>query len=136
MAYPIAGLVKEYRPAGFPGEGPIIPHGLSVMVNAPAAFRFTAPAWPERHARAAELLGVDTRGMSSREAAGALADELAAIMRDLELPSGLAAMGYTLDDLPALVAGARKQQRLLVNSPRPVNDEQLAELFRASMHWS
>ena len=135
MAYPIAGLVKHYRPAGFPGDGPIIPHGLSVIVNAPAAFRFTAPAWPERHARAAELLGVDTSGMSSREAAGALADELVAIMRDLELPGGLADMGYTLDDLPDLVAGARKQQRLLVNSPRSVNDEQLADLFRASMHW-
>jgi hydroxyacid-oxoacid transhydrogenase len=136
MAYPVAGLVRDYRPAGFPGDEPIIPHGLSVIVNAPAAFRFTAPAWPERHARAAELLGVDTRGMSVRAAALAVADELTALMRDLELPSGLAALGYGEDDLPALVAGTRKQQRLLVNAPRTPDDGQLAELFRAAMqNW-
>ncbi len=133
MAYPVAGLVKTYRPPGFPGEEPIIPHGLSVIVNAPAAFRFTAPAWPERHAHAATLLGVDTRAMTPREAADALADELVTLMRDLELPNGLAALGYSAADLPALVAGARKQERLLVNAPRAPNDTQLAELFRAAM---
>lgn len=133
MAYPVAGMVKRYRPAGFPGNEPIIPHGLSVIVNAPAVFRFTAPAWPERHAHAAALLGVDTRNMATREAAGALADELVTLMRDLELPNGLAALGYDEEDLPALVAGTRKQQRLLVNAPRMPDDSQLTEIFRAAM---
>jgi hydroxyacid-oxoacid transhydrogenase len=134
MAYPVAGLVKQYHPPDFPGTEPIIPHGLSVIVNAPAAFRFTAPAWPERHARAAELLGVDTGAMTTAEAAGALADALVALMQDLRLPNGLAALGYTEADLPDLVAGARKQERLLVNAPRTPDETELTELFRAAMH--
>ena len=55
-AYPIAGLEHEYRPPGYPDDHPFVPHGHSVIVTAPAAFRFTYEAAPERHHRVAELL--------------------------------------------------------------------------------
>lgn len=135
MAYPVAGMVKRYRPPDFPSEEPIIPHGLSVIVNAPAAFRYTAPAWPERHAAAAAMLGVDTRDMNPREAADALADGLIALMRDLSLPRGLGELGYGLEDIPRLVEGTRKQERLLVNAPRTPSDQDLGELFEEAMSY-
>ncbi len=50
-AYPIAGLKHEYSPPGYPGDHPFVPHGHSVIVTAPAAFRFTYEADPERHHR-------------------------------------------------------------------------------------
>ncbi len=55
-AYPIAGMVKDYRPAGYPQEEAMVPHGQAVSLTAPEAFRFSFDSAPERHLRAAELM--------------------------------------------------------------------------------
>jgi alcohol dehydrogenase class IV len=130
-AYPIAGMVREYRPPDYPQAEPIVPHGLSVVLTAPAAFRFTYPAQPERHLEAARLLGGDPSLGSE-----ALPQAIVALCRDVGIPNGLAAIGYREADIPDLVAGAIKQQRLLVVSPRQVGEADLAEIFRQSMiNW-
>jgi hydroxyacid-oxoacid transhydrogenase len=127
-AYPIAGLRPSYRPAGYPDDHPFVPHGQSVIVTAPAAFRFTYEAAPERHHRVAELL-------AGAPAAGpeALPDALRALMRDVGAPAGLAAFGYGEDDVPALVEGALRQQRLLAVAPREPDADDLAAILRASL---
>src|SRR6185312_2892570 len=56
-AYPIAGQVRDFHPAGYPEEESLVPHGMAVVLTAPEAFRFTFEAGPDRHVRAAELLG-------------------------------------------------------------------------------
>ena len=61
-AYPIAGRVRDYRPPDYPQDEPLIPHGMAVSLTAPAVFRMTFPASPERHLRAARLLGGDGDG--------------------------------------------------------------------------
>ncbi|HVW83752.1 MAG TPA: hydroxyacid-oxoacid transhydrogenase, partial [Bryobacteraceae bacterium] len=54
MSYPVAGLVRGYRAKGYEAvDHPLVPHGISVILNAPAVFRFTAQASPERHLKAA-----------------------------------------------------------------------------------
>jgi len=58
-AYPIAGMVKDFRPAGYPQQEPMVPHGMSVSLTAPEAFRFSFPSQPERHLKAAALLAPD-----------------------------------------------------------------------------
>jgi hydroxyacid-oxoacid transhydrogenase len=129
--YPIAGLKHEYRPAGYPDDHPFVPHGQSVIVSAPAAFRFTYAADPEKHHRAAELLtGEPATGED------ALPDALIALMRDVGAPRGVAELGYGEDDIPALVEGALKQQRLLVVAPREAGPDQLAAILRESLeNW-
>src|SRR5262249_10326248 len=60
MSYAVAGQVKDFRPAGYPAsatEEAIVPHGMSVVVNAPATFRAIANTFPERHLQAAAWLG-------------------------------------------------------------------------------
>jgi alcohol dehydrogenase class IV len=126
-AYPIAGLKHEYRPPGYPQDHGFVPHGLSVIVTSPAAFAFTYDAAPERHEHVAALLGAPGTGRD------ALPDALRALMRDVGAPDRISAFGYSEEDVPALVEGARKQQRLLVVAPREPSDEDLAAILRASL---
>ncbi|MEA2249995.1 MAG: hydroxyacid-oxoacid transhydrogenase [Solirubrobacteraceae bacterium] len=132
-AYPIAGLKHTYQPPGYPDDHPFVPHGHSVIVTAPAAFRFTYEAMPERHHHVAELLAgepIENPGPDT------LPDILRQLMRDVDAPRGIAELGYTEDDVPALVEGALKQQRLLVVSPREVTDTDLGHILNASMtNW-
>ena len=54
-------------------------------------------------------------------------------MRDVGAPAGVAELGYGEDDVPALVEGALKQQRLLVVAPRDVTERDLAQILTASL---
>ena len=136
MAYSVAGLVREFRPAGYPQEEAIVPHGMSVIVNAPSVFRFTSSACPERHLDGASWLGADTRAVSASDAGEALARHLIGLMKLTGIPNGIAGVGYHDADIGALCEGAFAQQRLLTNSPRPVDKNDLAGLFRGAMtYW-
>jgi hydroxyacid-oxoacid transhydrogenase len=134
VAYPIAGMVREYRPGGYQDlHEAMVPHGQSVVVTAPATFRFTYPCSPERHLRAAELLGAELRGVTVANGEDVLPETLRAIIRDTGGPSGVAAFGYGEEDIPALVDGTLKQQRILVCCPRPVTAGDLTSIIRESM---
>ena len=131
-AYPIAGRVRDFRPAGYPQEEPIVPHGMAVSLTAPEAFRFTFEAAPERHLRAARLLDPSATG----DGPDVLPGVLSRLMRDIGIPNGLAEVGFGAADVDDLVAGAMKQQRLLATAPRTVREEDLAAVFTGSMeHW-
>ena len=120
---------------GYEKADPMVPHGISVVLNAPAAFRFTGPAAPEAHRRAAEALGADVRGVGLEQAGQALADKLIALMRATHLPNGLSALGYGEGDIPGLVKGAMAQQRLLSIAPCPVGEAELRGLYAGAMRY-
>ncbi|MGZ5403169.1 MAG: hydroxyacid-oxoacid transhydrogenase [Nocardioides sp.] len=131
-AYPIAGRVRGYRPTGYPDHEPIVPHGMAVSMTAPAAFRFTFEASPERHLHAARLLDPEASGAGPDVLPGVIT----ALMRDIGLPNGLAEVGYGDADVDGLVTGSLQQQRLLATAPREVTGDDLAAVFRGSMeHW-
>ncbi|MCW2777459.1 MAG: adhfe, partial [Frankiales bacterium] len=130
-AYPIAGQVKDFRPAGYPAHEPMVPHGMSVSLTAPEAFRFTFPASPERHVRAAELLSPGAaRPDDLREL---LPTVLADLMREIGIPNGIGGVGYGEGDVPELVQGTMKQQRLLATCPLPVTEDDVAGIFTRSL---
>jgi hydroxyacid-oxoacid transhydrogenase len=133
MSYPVSGRVKSYRAPGYPADHPLVPHGFSVILNAPAVFRFTAPATPARHLQAAAALGVDVSRAHTDDAGCLLADRITWFMQRLKTPNGLAALGYTTADIPALVEGTLPQHRVTKLSPRPAGPEELSRLFEQAM---
>jgi len=133
MAYAVAGRVREYRPAGYPDDAPLVPHGFAVAVNAPAVFRRFAATSPARHLEAAALLGADIAGATEADAGERVAAAVAALMRAVDTPNGLAGVGYTAADVPALVDGAAPQRRLLDNAPVAVTAPLLDALFHDAM---
>jgi hydroxyacid-oxoacid transhydrogenase len=136
MSYPVSGLVRDYRPEGYPQDHAIVPHGMSVILNAPSVFRWTAPANPARHLEAARLLGADTRDASDDDAGEILAGAIIDIMKKVGMPNGLAAVGFGPDDVDALVAGTIPQHRVTKLSPRPASEEDLRQLFLGAMtYW-
>jgi hydroxyacid-oxoacid transhydrogenase len=135
MAYAVAGLVRDFRPPGYPANEPLVPHGMAVILNAPSSFHFTAEVSPERHLEGARLLGADTQGAGANDAGEVLSNELIRVMRAVRMPNGLSAVGYTEDDVVALTEGAYPQQRLLQNAPREMSKPVLADLFRRAMRY-
>lgn len=133
LGYPIAGMARDWIPAGFGVEEAMVPHGISTIVTAPACFRFTAPGDPQKHARMAELLGATTTGLSAMDAATLLPQAIIRLMKEIGCPNGLSALGYTEADIPKLVEGGWKQQRLLVGSPRPITKADLHRILEESM---
>lgn len=135
MSYPVSGMARSFHPNGYPVTHTLVPHGVSVILNAPAVFRFTAEAAPERHLKAAEVLGAKTTGVKPEDAGKVLADRITSFMDRLKVPHGLAALGYKDSDIPDLVKGTLPQHRVTKLSPRPFSEEQLAGLFEDAMHF-
>lgn len=133
MSYPISGLVREFMSKGYDDDHPMVPHGLSVIVTAPAVFEFTASACPERHLQAASFLGVDITNKKVEDAGPILGDRLRLIMQDLEVPDGLTSLGYTKDDIPNLVKGTMPQHRLTKLSPKAIDEEVITGILEKSL---
>jgi hydroxyacid-oxoacid transhydrogenase len=133
MSYPVSGLVRDYHAAGYPQDEPLIPHGMSVILNAPAVFRWTAPSDPARHLEMAAALGASVTDARAEDAGDVLAGAIVEIMRATGMPNGLAAVGYTADDVDRLVEGTLPQHRVTKLSPRPVDASALRQLFLDSM---
>jgi hydroxyacid-oxoacid transhydrogenase len=133
-AYPIAGRVHEscpdFRPAGYPDEEAMVPHGMAVSLTAPEAFRWTFASSPERHLHAASLLAP---GHDHGAGPDTLPAVLADLMRDIGIPNGLGEVGYGEDDVDDLVEGAMKQQRLLATAPREVTEQDAAGILARSL---
>jgi len=133
MSYPVSGMVGDYVPEGYPPGKPIIPHGMAVVLNTPAALRFTGPARPDRHLEAARLMGVKTEDASAEKAGEILANAVIELMKKTGMPNGLSAVGYSEKDVDKLVEGTLPQHRVTKLCPRPFTPEDLRELFLDSL---
>ena len=135
IAYPIAGLVKNFSAPDYPKDEPIIPHGLSVVITAPSTFRWTYAVSSERHLHAAQLLGANLNGITMAEMPEVLPRTLISLMRDTGIANGLHVLGYIEEDVSMLVEGTLKQQRLLVNCPRDVGSEEIRQVIQQSFEY-
>jgi hydroxyacid-oxoacid transhydrogenase len=141
MSYPISGQNPGYKHAGYQIENPIIPHGVSVAVTAPAVFKFTGASNPERHLQAAEAFGVDISNVKKESAGEVLSDAIADFLVKLgDQPRGLKPLGFTEAHVEDLVEGTIPQKRVLMLAPNlseEVNQEreQLHKLFSEALEY-
>ena len=141
MSYPVSSMVSagqtddEHRGEGYPSDHPLLPHGISVILNSPAVFAFTASANPQRHLEAAAFLGADTGGVEPADAGEVLVVRIIELMRAVGAPNGLRAVGFAESHLDALVAGTLPQHRVTKLSPRQAGESELRELFRSALSY-
>jgi alcohol dehydrogenase class IV len=135
MSYAVSGLVREFRTPHYPQEEPFIAHGMSVILNAPSVYRFTATACPDRHLDGARTLGADVRDATPQDAGEILAATLIQFMRAADFPNGLSAVGFGDADVTALVDGTLPQQRVIGNAPKRATQEDLRHLFSGAMSY-
>ena len=134
FSYAITHLVKSWRAKDYPkGEGPFVPHGISVILNSPSVFRFTAPASPQRHLEAADCLGADTRDATPDDAGEVVAGRIIGLMKSAGIPNGIGEVGFTTDDAQALAESASRQRRAIGNSPRDLEHSDVAGIFEGAV---
>ncbi|KAL4241210.1 iron-containing alcohol dehydrogenase family protein [Abortiporus biennis] len=126
ISYPISGLNKvgpKWQHPGYKVDHPIIPHGVTVALSAPAVFQFTAPSSPDRHREALAIFNGTTTSDPSitsipdSEIGAHLYEAIARFLDVLGVPRGLKAVGYTAADVPRLVEGTLPQRRVLDLAP-------------------
>jgi len=122
LSYPIASLKHAWSPPDY-GGATYVPHGFACAVTAAASFRFVQAAAPERCREAARLI----------DGGDDLSESFLALAREVEAPTTVSEVGYDASDIPAIVEGSLKQQRLLVNAPVPVDAVALESILRDSL---
>ncbi|NQZ66685.1 MAG: iron-containing alcohol dehydrogenase [Lentisphaeria bacterium] len=127
MSYPIAGHMKEI------GSSLKVPHGQAVIFGAAATMEFISDVLTEKHLKVLEILGMDTAKVKAEDAAKHIADYIRNLIRSLELPNGLSAIGYKDEHIPALTQGTFMQERLMVQSPKEVTQSDIEEIYTKSM---
>lgn len=135
LSYAVAEQVRDYHAPDYPGSGPFVPHGIGVISTAPSVFRFTAGAAPERHLDAAAHLGAVVHDAVPGDAGEAVAGRIIELMRAAGVPNGLAALGYSENDAPALAKSAIRQRRAIGNAPRDAGETDVERIFRGAMHY-
>jgi len=155
MSYPISSCVRSFRPStGYDQalkntvqskamtnlqdvklKENMVPHGLSVVLTAPSVFKWTAVADPERHLRAAALLGADVSNVNTADAGQVLSDTITKLLLHWTrfIPNGLKDIGYSSSDLDMLVKGTLPQRKVIDVSPRQPQPDDFYKMLDNSM---
>ena len=127
-AYPIAGRVRDFRPAGYAGDrrdGPAR-HGRLADGAGGVPVHLRGRARSGTCARPSCSRPTPTRPDDPGEF---LPQVLAELMRDVGIPPGIGAVGFGEGDVDSLVEGTLKQQRLLATAPREVAEDDVAAIL-------
>jgi len=135
MSYGITHLMHDITTDGYPVSSPFVPHGISVVVNAPAIFQYLAEGAPERHFEAAQYLGADLRDASAADSGEIVAKRIIELMRATQAPNGLSGVGFDQDDVKALAASSIRQSRAIANAPRETNLIDMENIYSNSISY-
>ena len=117
LSYPIGG---EYH----------ISHGLSNAILLPTVMRFNLPAATKRYADVAVACGVEPADSDEQTALRGV-DFVAQLCLDCGIPTTLTALGIPQSAVPHMAHAAMDVQRLLKNNPRPVTEQDAADIYNS-----
>ncbi|MCE8016251.1 iron-containing alcohol dehydrogenase [Halomonas sp. MCCC 1A17488] len=117
LAYPLGG---HYH----------VPHGLSNALVLPAVLRFNAVAAAEHYAELAPILTREPRSSSVADDCERFIVGIETLLKGSGLPLRLRDVGVHETALGALAADAMQQQRLLINNPRDVTEQDALEIYQ------
>lgn len=135
MSYGVTHLMHDIVTDGYPIASPFVPHGISVVVSAPAIFRYTAEGAPERHLEGAACLLADAKGATNDDAGEVLANRIVELMKATHMPNGLHAIGFTDNHVGELAASSIRQGRAIANAPRESNLVDLENMYRNALQY-
>lgn len=135
MSYGVTHLMGEITTKDYPVQSPFIPHGVSVVVSAPAIFRYVAEGAPERHLEAASYLNTDLRDAGNDDAGEVVAERLIQLMKQTGMPNGLKDLGFNASDVKALAASSIRQGRAIANAPRETNLQDMENIYTAALRY-
>jgi len=136
LSYGVTHLMQDITTEGYEVAPPFVPHGISVVVNAPSVFQYTSEVFPERHLEAAQFLGVETEKFTPAEAGEAVSGRIIDLMRKTGMPNGLSGVGFSPEDLPDLTKSAIRQKRAIANAPRESNETDIFNIYQnAVSYW-
>ncbi len=135
MSYGVTHLMHDITTRDYAVASPFVPHGISVIVSAPAIFRHVAEASPERHMEAAEFLGADTRGAASEDAGELIAQKIIGLMKKTDAPNGLSGVGFNKDDAGKLAASSFRQKRAIENTPRAISLGDIETIYANAVNY-
>ena len=119
LAYPLGGIHH-------------LPHGLSNALMLRVVLQHNSEAARDHYAELAEILAPECAGQGSQAKCATLIDRLDKMVVDSGLAPRLRDHGVPEDDIPMLAREAMKQQRLLVNNPAPIGEEDARRLYEAA----
>ena len=119
MAYPLGALFD-------------IPHGIANGTLLPYVMRYNGPAAVEKFTLVAQGLGVQTYGLSPREACELASEAVFRLGDDIGMPSNLCDLGIPEVALEEMSQGAMKVSRPMENNPRPMSAETTLALYQSA----
>lgn len=136
MSYGVTHLMSNITTEGYPVESPFVPHGFSVVVNAPAIARYMADGAPQRHLDAASYLGADLRGAANVDAGEIVSNRIIDLMKGTSAPNGLSGVGFDFSDVKAMASSSIRQTRAIANAPKVANLSDLESIYTdAISYW-
>ena len=136
MSYGVTHLMSNITTKGYEVESPFVPHGFSVVVNAPAIFEYMAEAAPQRHLQAANFLGADLKGAAADDAGEIVSNRIIDLMKGTSAPNGLSGVGFSKGDVKAMAQSSIRQTRAIANAPKVANLNDLESIYtQAISYW-
>jgi alcohol dehydrogenase class IV len=108
-----------------------VSHGAGNGLLVPHLMRYNLEAREERFAEIARLLGAETSGLSTRQAAELAVERVAHLSREIGIPQRLRDLGMKREQLP-VVAERAKIERLFRTNPRRPQEGDLLQILEGA----